>query len=73
MGRQLWEVEPAYSLLHPQLHDRLDVVSTKFEAMPMIQRHKLIYGLLDEEIKAGVHALTMSTKTPAEAERAAAK
>ena len=34
----------------------------------MIKRHQLVYGLLDEEIKGGVHALTMSTRTPAEAE-----
>ena len=46
---------------------RLEVVSAKFESMPMLKRHQLIYGLLDAELKAGVHALTMSTKTPGEA------
>jgi|LauGreDrversion2_5_1035112.scaffolds.fasta_scaffold553632_1 BolA protein len=46
---------------------RLEVVSSKFESMPMIKRHQLIYSLLDAEIKDGVHALTMSTKTPEEA------
>jgi BolA protein len=33
----------------------------------MLKRHQLVYGLLDEELKSGVHALTMSTKTPEEA------
>lgn len=33
----------------------------------------MVYGLLDEEIKVGgVHALSMDTRTPEEAEAAAA-
>ena len=40
--------------------------------MPMLKRHQLVYGLLDEEIKGGVHALTMSMLTPAEAAAKAA-
>uniref|UniRef100_A0A7R9YUE1 Bola-like protein n=1 Tax=Chlamydomonas euryale TaxID=1486919 RepID=A0A7R9YUE1_9CHLO len=52
-----------------ETHFKLEVVSTRFDKMPMIKRHQLIYSLLDEEIKAGVHALTMSTKTPTEAAR----
>ena len=38
----------------------------------MLKRHQLVYGLLDEEIKGGVHALTMSMLTPAEAAAKAA-
>ena len=29
----------------------------------------MVYELLDQEIKDGVHALSLKTKTPAEAER----
>ncbi|GAX75365.1 hypothetical protein CEUSTIGMA_g2809.t1 [Chlamydomonas eustigma] len=50
-----------------ETHFRLQIVSNTFETMPMLKRHQLVYGLLDEELKSGVHALTMSTKTPEEA------
>lgn len=42
-------------------------MSQEFEGKRLVQRHQLMYRLLDEEIKAGVHALSMDTKTPKEA------
>ena len=36
------------------------------DSMTMVKRHQLIYKLVDDEIKAGVHALSMTTKTPKE-------
>ncbi|KAJ3058465.1 hypothetical protein HK102_010493, partial [Quaeritorhiza haematococci] len=42
-----------------ETHFRVTIVSDQFEG-------KLIYQLLDSEIKAGVHALQLTTKTPAE-------
>jgi stress-induced morphogen len=33
----------------------------------MLYPRQLMYQLLDDEIKAGVHALSMETKTPKEA------
>lgn len=46
---------------------RVEIVSKEFEGKRLVQRHQMIYKLLDDEIKAGVHALSMETKTPAEA------
>jgi stress-induced morphogen len=45
----------------------VEVVSKEFEGKRLVQRHQLMYKLLDEELKAGVHALSMDTKTPNEA------
>ncbi|CAB3367783.1 Hypothetical predicted protein [Cloeon dipterum] len=49
-----------------ETHFRVVVVSKKFEGMPLIKRHKLIYGLLEEELASGVHALAIEAKTPAQ-------
>lgn len=46
---------------------RVVVVSNEFDGKRLVQRHQMIYKLLDDEIKAGVHALSMETKTPGEA------
>jgi stress-induced morphogen len=45
---------------------RLEIVSDAFEGKRLVQRHQLIYKLLDEELKGSVHALSMDTKTPTE-------
>lgn len=45
-------------------HFRIDIVSEKFQGKNQPTRHRLIYKLLDDEIKLkGVHALQMKTKT----------
>lgn len=49
-----------------QTHFRVLVVSADFDGLRLIQRHQRIYQLLDEEMKGGIHALTMHTFTPAE-------
>ena len=38
-------------------------MSEAFAGMNMVARHRLVYGLLDQEIKDGVHALSLKTKT----------
>ena len=45
---------------------RVDVVSAAFEGKGAVQRHRMVYQLLQAEIDAGVHALALRTKTPAE-------
>jgi stress-induced morphogen len=45
----------------------VEIVSPEFEGKRLVQRHQLVYKLLDDELKAGVHALSMDTKTPTEA------
>eukprot|EP00897_Mesotaenium_endlicherianum_P004598 jgi/Mesen1/4166/ME000219S03292 len=52
-----------------ETHFNVKVVSPAFDGLSTIKRHRLIYTLLDEELKAGLHALSLITKTPSELER----
>ncbi|CAO3617830.1 unnamed protein product [Cunninghamella echinulata] len=49
-----------------ETHFKVTVVSDKFEGKTLMQRHRLIYSLLDDELKQGLHALTLKTKTQKE-------
>jgi stress-induced morphogen len=44
---------------------RIIELTTSFR-QATLQRHRLIYAALDHELKNGVHALQLKTKTPAE-------
>lgn len=48
------------------------VASSSFILQSMMQRHRMIYGALSEEMQQGLHALSLKTKTPEEASKAAA-
>ena len=47
-------------------HFRLEIVSEGFAGKSRLERQRMIYGLLSDEIDAGLHALAMKTLTPAE-------
>lgn len=49
-----------------ETHFRLFVVSDAFEKQSLLQRHRTIYDVLGQELKDGLHALSMTLKTPAE-------
>jgi BolA protein len=45
-------------------HFHLDIISDSFEGKSLPARHRMVYGLLQDEIdNKGVHALQMRTKT----------
>jgi BolA protein len=52
-----------------QTHFRLTVVSSAFEDLSRVARQRKIYGLLEEEFSAGLHALSLRALTPEEANR----
>ncbi len=52
-------------------HFRLKIVSDRFEGMSRIDRQRLVYQSLDEELAGPVHALALTTRTPAEEAEAA--
>ncbi len=44
-----------------------NVISNAFEGLASIQRHKLVYACVNDQIASGeLHALTIVAKTPAE-------
>ena len=45
----------------------LRVVSAMFVGLGAGARHRLVYALLDEEMRGGVHALAITALTPDEA------
>ncbi|CAO3693971.1 unnamed protein product [Umbelopsis ramanniana] len=52
-----------------ETHFRVTIVSDAFAGKNLMQRHRSIYTLLNDELQAGVHALSLKTKTPQEIEK----
>ena len=54
-------------------HLRLHIVSEKFEGLPPVRRHRLVYECVGSLPDLGLHALAISAQTPAEAAARTAK
>ena len=48
-------------------HYRLHLVSTRFEGLNRVSRHRLVYDCLGNLMKTEIHALALTLLTPAEA------
>ena len=53
-----------------ETHFKVVLVSPKFDDLTLIKRHRLVNECLDEELKSGVHALSIVAKTVAQWEKA---
>ncbi len=60
-------------MMHPggveprgETHFRIKIVAAAFTGKSRLERHRLINGLADAELKAGVHALAIEAKAPGE-------
>ena len=42
------------------------IVSARFEGLPKIRQHQLVYAALGDRMREEVHALSMTTMTPAQ-------
>ncbi|KAJ0101522.1 hypothetical protein Patl1_03747 [Pistacia atlantica] len=51
-----------------ETHFNVKVVSEEFEGKSLVKRHRLIYGLLQDELQSGLHALSIVAKIPSEVE-----
>ena len=51
-----------------ETHFHLDIVSAEFAGKSRVARQRLVYQLLAEELKGLIHALSLVTKTPEEAQ-----
>ena len=49
-------------------HFRVEIVSAAFEGKNRVVRQRLVYEALKDEFDAGLHALALTTLTPAEAQ-----
>jgi BolA protein len=49
-----------------QSHFRVEIVSAAFEGQTRVARQRRVYEVLADELKGGVHALALTTLTPAE-------
>jgi BolA protein len=47
-------------------HFRVEIVSAAFEGKTRVARQRLVYDALKDELAAGLHALALTTLTPAE-------
>lgn len=47
-----------------ETHFKLTIITDHFNGMGLIDRHRKVHDLLSEELKGGVHALSLVTKTP---------
>lgn len=45
-------------------HLKVLVVSPAFEGLKLIERHRLVYHLVGDELKANIHAFSIQAKTP---------
>jgi BolA family transcriptional regulator, general stress-responsive regulator len=53
-----------------ETHFHVEIVAAAFAGLSRIERQRLVHRLLSEELAGPVHALSLATLTPAEAEAA---
>ncbi|XP_015696882.2 sufE-like protein 1, chloroplastic/mitochondrial [Oryza brachyantha] len=49
-----------------ETHFNVRVVSDLFQGKSLLKRHRAVYDLLQDELKSGLHALSIDAKTPSE-------
>ncbi len=47
-------------------HVKVRIVADAFDGKSLVQRHRLIYSALDQEMKQGLHALQLQVLSPTE-------
>ncbi|KAI0528720.1 hypothetical protein KFK09_001262 [Dendrobium nobile] len=49
-----------------ETHFNIKLVSPKFDGQSLVKRHRMVYDLLADELKTGLHAISIVAKTPQE-------
>jgi len=49
-----------------ETHYRVYIVSDRFAGKSKVERHRMVYALLKDELAGGVHALALQTLAPGE-------
>ena len=47
-------------------HYQVEVISEQFEGIPPLKRHRMVHAPLKDVLGGALHALALTTKTPAE-------
>ncbi|PLB51566.1 bola domain protein [Aspergillus steynii IBT 23096] len=63
--------EPMIGSTSKETHFHVTITSPSFQSKMQPARHRIVYGLLKEEMsrEGGIHALQLRTRTPEEEER----
>ena len=48
-------------------HFHVRIVAEAFDGLPLIRRHRAVYAAVGDLMQTDIHALSMETRTPAEA------
>ena len=59
----LTQKHSAHNTYDGGMHIKLTIISDDFNKMPLIERHKKIYTILQDMIKKEIHALSIVAKT----------
>lgn len=49
-----------------ETHFNIKVVSAKFDGQSLLKRHRTVYDILGDELKSGLHAISIVARTPQE-------
>ncbi len=49
-------------------HWEAEIISSAFEGKSLIERHRMVFSTLEEEMKGPIHALTLKVLTPQQAQ-----
>ncbi|KAJ7566105.1 hypothetical protein O6H91_02G088200 [Diphasiastrum complanatum] len=52
-----------------ETHFNVKIVTSAFIGQSLVHRHRRVYEILQDELKGGVHALSIVAKTPSELEK----
>ena len=52
-----------------ETHFKVVIVSDAFEGKALVERHRMVYGVLGDEMRSGIHALAITSRTTAEWEK----
>lgn len=47
----------------PETHFSVEVISDGFQGKTTMQRHRMVYAILSDEMAQGLHSLTLKTKS----------
>ena len=53
-----------------ETHFKVTVVADEFDGISLLERHRMVYDILGDELRDSVHALSIAAKTPAQWEKA---